>query len=54
MVEKWSCTAEPIAIADYALCIQILPVAKARDTCRRSSHRGLHYAEQNHRILLSC
>ncbi len=30
MVEKWSCTAEPTAIADYAVCTPILQIAKAR------------------------
>jgi hypothetical protein len=30
MVEKWSCTAKPTAIADYAVCTPILQIAKLR------------------------
>jgi hypothetical protein len=45
MVEKWSCTAEPIAIADYAVCTPILQIAKARrNTSRRCFPRWRHYA----------
>ena len=46
MVEKWSCIAEPTAIADYALSIPILQIAKARrDTQRRCSRGWRHYAQ---------
>jgi hypothetical protein len=36
MVEKWSCTAEPTAIAGYAVCTRILQIAKARRNTLRS------------------
>jgi hypothetical protein len=55
MAEKWSCTAESIAIADYAACTPILQIAKAhRDTPFFFPPAPLRCAGQNHRILISC